>query len=141
MTNGPSRETVLLWLEDRVGRRLTPAEQADILPAAKADGRDAIELMQAYAAEFNVDMTGYTPEAHHDREGALHRPGWPIRRSPPLGLRLPVSVSLLHGSALAGRWLERLPDLRPARCFAWANLPLILIGLPALTALGIGLLF
>ncbi len=141
MTNGPSRDAVLAWLETRIGRPLSPADQADILRAARADGTDAVKLMQAYAAEFNVDMGRYRPELHHDDEAALLQPAWPVRRPPAFGLRLPVAVSLLHASALAGHWVERLPDLRPARNLAWANLPLLLVGLPLLTALIIALLF
>lgn len=141
MTNGPSRDAVLAWLEGRVGRPLSPADQADILRAARADGDDALRLMQAYAAEFNVDLGAYRPELHHDDEGALLQPGWPIRRPQAFGLRLPIAVTLLHASALAGHWVERLPDTRPARNLAWANLPLLLIGLPLLTALIIALLF
>lgn len=140
LSNGPSREAVLAWLQARIGRPLTPAEQADVLAAAGAEGEAADRLIAAFAAEFHVDMTGYSPEAHRDAS-ATQQPGWPIRRLPPLGLRLPIPVSLLHASALAGRWVERLPDLRPARSAAWANLPLLLVGLPVLTALLLALLF
>lgn len=141
MSNGPSRDAVLAWLETRIGRPLSPADQADILRAARADGADALRLMQAYATEFNVDMAAWRPDLHHDDESALVQPGWPIHRPHAFGLRLPVSLTLLHASALAGHWVERLPDLRPARSRAWANLPLLLVGLPLLTALIIALLF
>lgn len=141
MSNGPSRDAVLAWLEARIGRPLSPAEQADVLRAAHADGDDAETLMQSYAAEFNVDMAAWRPDLHHDDDSALVQPGWPIHRPPAFGLRLPVSLTLLHASALAGRWVERLPDLRPTRSLHWLNLPLLLVGLPALTALIIALVF
>lgn len=141
MTNGPTRDAVLAWLQARIGRQLTPAEQADVLAAARAEGDAADALMAAFAAEFNVDMAGWRPELHRDDQAALLQPGFPIRRPPAFGLRLPVPVSLLHASALAGRWVERLPDLRPARNLAWLNLPLLLVGLPLLTALVIAVLF
>lgn len=139
MRNGPARDTVLAWLESRLGRTLTPAEQADIFAATGLTGQAADDLIADFAKEFGVDLTQYDPLAHREEDGT--RPGWPIPHRPKLGLLLPVSVTLLHLSALAGEWRQRMPDLRPSRGLAWANLPLLLIGLPVLTALLLALLF
>jgi hypothetical protein len=76
MTNGPTRDAVLAWLQARIGRQLTPAEQADVLAAARAEGDAADALMAAFAAEFNVDMAAWRPELHRDDQAALLQPGF-----------------------------------------------------------------
>ncbi|PJF09661.1 hypothetical protein [Pseudorhodobacter sp. MZDSW-24AT] len=137
--NGPGREDIVVFVERRTGRRLTAAEQADVLAALDLDGAEAEAFLAAFAAAFSVDMTGYEPRFHHRDEALLRRPGWPI--APPLlfGVRLPVSVTTLAQAAQSGRWPVVYPALTVARSGQWLNVPLLLIGLPLLAAVGIAL--
>jgi len=131
----PTRADVLDWLEGVVGARLTPAAQADVLAAARCDGDAAEALMGRFAARFGVDMRGYRPDMHHRRAGDLLRPNWPFPVQPRHGVLVPVSVSLLHGAAVARRWPVRYPDLPASRDLSFANLPLVMLGLVAATLL------
>ncbi len=135
--NGPGREDIVVFIERRTGRRLTAAQQADVLPALDLDGAAAEGFFAAFAAEFSVDLTGLEPRFHHRDEARVRRPGWPI--APPLlfGVRLPVSVSTLAQAAQTGRWPVVYPALTVARSRQWLNVPLVLIGLPLLAAAAI----
>lgn len=132
--NGPGREDILIFIEARSGRRLSPLQQADVLAALDADGEAASDFMNGFAATFGVDLTGYEPSFHH-RDGAttLH-PGWPIAPPHLFGVRLPVAVSTLVQAAQSGRWPVTYPVLTVAPSRQWLNVPLILIGLPVLAA-------
>lgn len=131
----PSRADVLEWLEGRLGRELPPAAQADVLQATGREGSDAEALVAAFAARFGVDMTGFRPRMHARSDGQALRPHWPIPAPPPHGAIVPLSVSLLHAAAVAGRWPVRYPVLPPARDLSLANLPLLAAGLVAVTLL------
>lgn len=128
----PSRAEVLEWVQGRLGQALTPAAQADVLSATGCDGEEAAALTDAFAARFAVDMRAYRPEMHHHSAGHLLRPGWPF---PLPGVRVPLSVSLLHQAAVEGRWPVAYPDLPPERDLSLANLPLLLCGLTGATLL------
>ncbi|NEX46079.1 hypothetical protein [Pseudotabrizicola algicola] len=132
--NGPGREDILVFIERRTGRRLTTAEQADVLPALDLDGAAADAFLDAFAAEFRVDLTGLEPRFHSRDEARVRRPGWPF--APPLlfGVRLPLSVTTLAQAAQTGRWPLVYPALTVAPSRQWLNAPLLLIGLPLLAA-------
>ncbi len=131
----PTRAEVLDWLEAELATRLSPAAQSDILRAASCAGDDAAELMEAFGKRFSVDMAGYRWDWHHHSEGSLLHIGWPIAVSPPYCVHLPLSLHALHLAAKTGRWPLVYPPATPAADFSWANLPLLALGLPALTLL------
>ena len=128
-----SRAEVLYWLQGWLGRDLTPADQADVLSATGREGAEAEALVAAFAARFGVDMAGYRLAMHARSPGQALRPGWPIPAPPPHGAVVPLSVSLLHTAALAGRWPVRYPVLPQVRDLSFANLPLLAIGLIGIT--------
>lgn len=138
--NGPERTDILAFIEARSGRRLTPAQQADVLTALDADGDAATAFMASFAAAFGVDLTGYDPRFHHRDATSVMRPGWPFAPPPLFGVRLPLAVSTLVQAAQSGRWPLVYPVLSVAPSRQWLNVPLVLIGLPFLAALGIGLM-
>lgn len=137
--NGPGREDILLFIERRTERRLTDLQEADILAGLDLDGDAALGLMEAFAAEFGVDLTGYEPRFHHRDEARVLRPGWPFAAPHLFGVRLPIGVSTLILAAQTGRWPVRYPVLTTVRSRQWLNVPLILIGLPLLVAVVVGL--
>jgi len=135
--NGPGREDIVMFIERRSGRRLTALQEADVLAALDLDGDEAVALIDAFAKEFGVDLTGYEARFHHRDAGRVLRPGWPFPAPPLFGVRLPIAVSVLSRAAQTGRWPVVYPVLTVARSRQWLNAPLILIGLPLLVALGI----
>lgn len=141
MADGPTREEVLDWLTPLAGRRLTAAEQADILSALGRDGEDAFELLEHFGRSFGVDLGSYRWDLFHRDESRLLQPGWPIPVAPPCGMVFPISVTQLHSSARAGKWVGVWPDLVPGRSWHLLNWPLLIIGLPLLTLLGLSILF
>ncbi|MFN4155917.1 MAG: hypothetical protein ACK4HF_14795 [Paracoccaceae bacterium] len=138
--NGPGREDIILFIERRTGRRLTALQQADVLTALDLDGKAAQDFMQAFAAEFAVNLTGYEPRFHHREEARVLRPGWPFAPPHLFGVRLPVAVGTLAQAAQTGRWPMIYPVLTVAPSRQWLNVPLILIGLPLLAAVVIAVL-
>lgn len=136
--NGPGREDILVFIERRSGRRLTRLQEADVLAALDLDGDSATGFIQAFAAEYGVDLTGYEARFHHRDEGRLLRPGWPFPPPHLFGVRLPIAVSMLTQAAQSGRWPVIYPVLTTAPSRQWLNAPLILIGLPVLAAVAIG---
>lgn len=141
MADGPTREAVLDWLTPLAGRRLTPAEQADILPALGRDGDEAIRLMQEFGRAFGVDMGAYRWDLFHGAAGRMGQPGWPIPVAPPCGMVFPISVTQLHASARAGRWTGTWPAPAPRRSWHVLNWPILFLGLPLLAAVVLALLF
>lgn len=122
-----SRDEVLDWLQDWLGTPLPPQAQADILQASGRDGAAAEALIAAFAARFTVDMAGFRPRMHSKAQAL--RPDWPFPVQPAHGALVPLSVSLLHAAAVAGRWPVRYPVLPPARDLSLANVPLLMTGL------------
>ena len=137
--NGPAREDVLHFIEQRFGRRLTRMQESDVLAALDLDGAAAMDFMAVFAAEFDVDLTGYEPRFHHRPEGRTLQPAWPLPAPYLFGLRLPLALSTLVAAAQTGRWPVFYPVLVPVRSHQWLNTPLILIGLPVLAAIVIAL--
>lgn len=135
--NGPGREDILLFIETHVGRRPGVTEEADLLRSLRLDGKDALDFMKRFGAAFRVDMAGYEPAFHHLDESRLSRPSWPLPVRHLYGVRLPLAVSTLARAAQTGQWPLRYPLLPEAPSRHWLNAPLILLGLPALAALGI----
>lgn len=127
----PTRAEVLDWVQDWTGRSLSPVEQADLLRATTTAGDS---LVIAFAARFGVDLTGYRPRMH-DLGGQVLRPDWPLPVVPPHGVAVPLSVSLLSAAAQAGRWPVTYPDLPAVRDPSAANVPLLAVGLVAVTLL------
>jgi hypothetical protein len=67
-------------------------------------GDDFIELIEAFAKEFNVDMSGYTWYFHHGEEGSFN-PGALLFRPPHRSVpHLAVTPDLLLSAARVGRW-------------------------------------
>jgi Protein of unknown function (DUF1493) len=128
-----TRAEVQDWLEARTGRPLSAADQADLLAAAGLDGQTAQALIDSFAARFGVNLAAFRPQAHFTPEGRRGPPGWPIPAA--REVRFPLSLTLLHHAAETGRWPAgpALPDPPPG--WHWLNLLLLLLGLPALTAL------
>ena len=129
------RVDVLDWVQGWTGKTLPPAAQADLISAT---GAPADALIADFGRRFAVDLTGYRP-AMHDGGGQAWRPGWPFAVRPPCGVAVPLSVSLLHAAALAGRWPVRYPDLPPVRelpllrDLSLLNVPLMVAGLVGVT--------
>jgi hypothetical protein len=137
----PSRAEVLGWLETRLGRPLSPADQADLARAAGLDRQTGPALVADFARAFGLDPDGFPHDAYFGRAARFAPPGWPI---PPAGggpLRFPLSLSLLHQAAGAGRWPPRPPVPATGPGLDWLNLPLLLLGLPLLTAAALALAF
>jgi hypothetical protein len=129
MTRPTDRNAVLAWVETRAGRALSLAEQADLLATLP----DAGELVAEFANAFGVDLQDHDPDLHRPDDPHALRLGWPFPLRPARGLRVPVSVSLLHAAAVAGHWPLQPPAPHRRADWSWAN-PLILgVGLPALT--------
>jgi len=126
-----SRAAVLAWTEARAGRPLSGAEQADLMAALPAGA--SVALVPEFAAAFSVDLQDHDPDLHRIDEGGALQIGWPFPVVSAQGLRLPVSISLLHAAAQAGHWRLEPPAPQYRTDWSWAN-PLILgVGLPLLT--------
>ncbi len=138
--NGPAPEDILLFIEQRYGRRLTAVEAADVLAALDLDGDKAESFMTEYALAFGVDLAGYEPGFHHRAAGRAGRFGWPIPVPHLFGLRIPVPVSILARAAQTGFWPVQYPVLQPVPVRDWLNWPLTLVALPVLAAFLIWLL-
>jgi hypothetical protein len=129
------RAEVLGWVEGRLGRSLTLAEQADLLAAGGLDGDAAHRFTADFAARFGVALTGYRAELHHADERRARGMAWPIPLPPPMGVRVPLSVTLLTRAAEEGAWRCDYPrGLAPVPSPAALNLGILGLGLPALTA-------
>lgn len=94
--------------------------------------------MQAFAAEFGVDLTGYEPAYHSQTKGRAWRLGWPIPVPHQFGVRIPIALSHLVAAAQSGAWAMRYPNLTPRPSHDWLNAVLVLGGLPLVVA---GLVF
>lgn len=135
---GMTRDRVLGWIEGRAGRRLSRADQADLLPALGLDGNAATEFLAAFATEFGVATTGLDGGLHHLDERQLHRPEWPFRPRPCYGLRVPLSVTQLEAAAELGQWPVRVPpSARAVPDRSWLNWPILILGAPAAVGLAI----
>lgn len=132
---GPTRTDVVDWLERWLGTPLTPADQADVLRATAAEAARADALIDGFAARFGVDMSGYQPLMHCRSPAQALRPDWPLPVPPPHGAIVPLSVSVLHAAAVAGRWPVRYPALPIARDVSLFNIPLLAAGLVVATLL------
>ncbi len=123
----PTRSEVLDWLETRLNRRLSVVAQADLLAATGLDRSAARGLMAEYAARFAVDLADYRDEMHAGFESLQLTPGWPV---PVRGVRVPLSVTLLHDAAVNRRWRVVYPAVLPVvRDMSWINVPLLAAGL------------
>ncbi|MGL6210974.1 MAG: hypothetical protein ACRC14_14220 [Paracoccaceae bacterium] len=129
----PSRAQILEWLEGRLGRTLTTVEQSDVLAASGHDGDDAVALIKAFGAQFGVDLGPYRGDMHHAGEGGLWHPTWPVPASSVHGVRVPISVTLLQNAAAVKTWPVTYPNLARVRDLSWANIPILLCGLPIAT--------
>ncbi len=127
---GPSRAEVLDWIEGQLATRLSPSDQSNILRAAGCDGEDASGLMQAFARQFGVDLAGYQADMHHNANQSMAHIGWPIPLPKP---HIPLSLTALHLAATTKSWPLTYPKSAPTPDHTWANLPLLILGLPALT--------
>lgn len=132
--NGPEAQDIVLFIETRFGKRLTPVQQADVLAALDLDGTEAEGFAQAFAQEFKVEMAGYEPAFHHRDAGRAGRFGWPVPVPHLFGVRLPIAVSTLALAAQTGRWPLRYPYLRPVPVRDWVNWVIVLVALPILVA-------
>jgi hypothetical protein len=137
--NGPAREDVLHFIEQRFGRRLTRMQESDVLAALDLDGKDAADFMADFAREFTVDLTGYEPRFHHRPEVRTLQPSWPMPAPYQFGVRFPLAVGVLVMAAQTGRWPVFYPVLTPMRSLQWVNAPLVLIGLPVMAAIVLAL--
>lgn len=131
MPAAPTRAEVLAWVEARAGRPLSGAEQADLVAALPESL--AGTLVPDFAAMFGVDLQDHDPDLHRVEHGGLLHIGWPFPVTSPYGLRLPVSVTLLHASALAGHWRLDPPAPQTRTDWSWVNPLLLGLGLPLLT--------
>ena len=131
---------MLAFVEGHAGRALTSAEQADVLRATGEDGDSAVEFIDRFGKEFSIDMASYAWAFHHVDEGTLLRVGWPIPSGHHRALRFPLSVTLLTTAARTGQWPVRYPQRPAVASWHWLNWPLILLGLPAVVALGLWLI-
>jgi hypothetical protein len=127
----PSRADVLAWVTARAGRALNGAEQADLMAALPAEA--GATLVQDFAAAFGIDLQDHDPDLHTIDDGGALRIGWPFPVTRPRGLRLPVSVTLLHAAALAGHWRLDPPAPQTRADWSWANPLILAAGLPLLT--------
>lgn len=137
MPKPPSRAEVLAWVEARAGRPLDGADQADLM-AALPEGT-AATLITDFATAFDIDLQDHDPDLHAIDEGHALRIGWPFPVTPPRGLRVPVSISLLHASAAAGVWRLTPPAPVTRQDWSWANPLILALGLPLLTLALLGL--
>lgn len=134
MHNGPRDEDILLFIEQRTGRRLAVTERADILAALDLDGARAEAFMADYAKAFGVDLAGYEPTFHIRDASRSGRFGWPVPVPHLFGVRLPLAVSTLALAARRGDWPLRYPVLPPRPARDWINWVLVLAVLPLLVA-------
>lgn len=134
MTNGPGDEDILLFIEQRSGRRLSPLERADVLAALDLDGAAAVAFMADFSRVFQVDLAGYEAAFHHRDPSRAGRFGWPIPVPHQFGVRLPIGVATLALSARRGAWPLRYPVLKPRPAHDWVNWLLVLGALPVLVA-------
>jgi hypothetical protein len=133
--NGPAATDILLFIEQRFGKRLGAADQADVLRALDLDGAAAADFILAYAEAFKVDIAGFEPAFHHRDAGRAGRFGWPIRVPMLFGVRFPIPVSTLALAARSGVWPLRYPILRPQPVRDWINWVIVLVALPIFVAL------
>ena len=110
------REGVKALIVDKVGvREKEIISDADIEEHLGCTGDDFDELMEAYAKQFNVDMTGYQWYFHmHDESMATINP---MPGNPPSQQvkRIPITLNLLVERAILGRWDVSYPihSLKP----------------------------
>ena len=131
----PTRAEVLDWVQGSLGVTLSPADQTDVLHGSGHDGTAAEALLSGFAERFAVDMAGCQPRMHSRSAAQGLRPDWPFPTSPPHAVFVPLSISLLHAAAVAGRWPVCYPILPDVRDLSVVNLPLLMLGLIAATLL------
>jgi hypothetical protein len=127
-----TREQVLEF----VGRFATTkmiADSADLFFEAGIDGDDAFEFVDAFAAQFAVDISGYRWYFHHGEEG--HNLGGLFFRPPYDRVdHIPVTLDLLIKAVELKRWPIVYPphELPETRWDTRINLGCFVIALASL---------
>lgn len=130
MTDSEVRERLITMIIDKVAcSRDEILRCTDIEHDLGCTGDDHFEFMEAYAKEFNVDMTGFLWYFHtHDESMAT----WSISWGNPPSMqvkRIPVDLDTLTRMAMQGKWVMDYPPhtLQPRHTKA-ERILMILIG-------------
>ncbi len=106
----PGEAEILAWLQPWIPRpwfsRQAKPDPEDILGWLGFDGDDANELIEGFAKEFGVDLTGFDPWLHYVPDEPPGRRRWHAV-DPETGKELPlfpISVRDLVAAAEAGIW-------------------------------------
>ena len=104
------RESLIAMIMGKVGvNRDEVINCEDIERDLGCTGDDFFELIETYAKEFKVDMTGFLWYFHSHEEGNSIG-GWFFPSPDQRVERIPVSLNTLTRSALAGKWSVQYPD-------------------------------
>ena len=96
------------WLEDYLGALAKHIDAADVLGSLRFTGDDATELLAAFAARFDVDMSGFDAWQHFDAdEPPMHRRFRPHSADGRALSDLPISVADFAQGAEMGCWALR----------------------------------
>ncbi len=91
------------FIRDISGEDRLPAKDADLFHKFGIDGDDASEFMEAFAARFGVDMTGFLWYFHHGEE--VWSPLSFVFKPPYMRVKtIPVTIALLEEAIATKRW-------------------------------------
>jgi hypothetical protein len=96
-------------LERHTARKHAPADDADLFEVFGIEGDDASEFMEAFAAQFGVDMSDYRWYFHHSEEGQnvgsvfFHPPDRRVQR-------IPITMHLLLEAIETKQWPVHYPE-------------------------------
>ncbi len=105
----PDINEIIDLLEKTIGRD-DIVEDSDIVLDLKCYGDDFHELMEAYAALFNVDMRQYLWYFHTEEEGTNGLGGFFFKPPNERVTRIAVTPKMLLNFAEAGRWHIEYPE-------------------------------
>ena len=106
----PDINAIIDLLEKTIGRD-DILQDSDIVKDLRCYGDDFNELMKAYSAKFNVDMSQYLWYFHTEEEGAGNGLGGFFFKPPNERVtRIPVTPKMLLDFAENGRWHIEYPE-------------------------------
>jgi hypothetical protein len=132
-----ARAAIAEFLNDFSGAATPLSDDADIFDRLGIDGEDGFELIERFAAKFEIDITNYRWYFHHGDE-AINIGGWLFKPSYRRVDRIPITPQVLAEALRTKRWpLEypehKLPSVRWDIRFTQA----VLLGIVALLMAGL----
>lgn len=105
------RERIIRLITHQIGvREAEVLDDADINRDLGCSGDDFSELMEAFAKEFQVDITGYSWYFHTEEEGGNWIGGSFFAPPNERVQHIPVTLNVLLDSAKTGKWMVVYPE-------------------------------